>query len=92
MAHETEKFLFEDVDANYSRSELITGKPWATEPMRTGVRAATITCKNADCGHNWRATPGDGPDQFVPTMNAIHVTCPQCGAADTIHIGALLSP
>jgi hypothetical protein len=91
MAFETEKFRVEDVQWNYRRSEENTGKPWAGEPMRTGVRAATITCKNADCRHSWHATPGDGPDQFVPAMTAIHVTCPECGAADTIQIAALLN-
>jgi Zn finger protein HypA/HybF involved in hydrogenase expression len=75
---ESQKFRFSNIAHNYTRSDEISSFAKASIPV--GVRAADAKCNV--CGHAWRAP--QGADDFVAAINAIFVTCPACGADETI--------
>lgn len=54
--------------------------------VKVGVESARITCEI--CGEAWVARM-TGRGRFVPTIGAIVITCPECGATEAVRAGEL---
>lgn len=73
-------FLFDDLQWDTVRSRPI-GR--AERGLRTLV-AASVTCKQGDCGHQWEATRGKGVGDLDLVVGNVLVSCPACGVHEAI--------
>lgn len=53
----------------------------------SGIRSVAISC-NA-CTNNWIATEGEREGQFQSIADALWMSCPACGAEDSVPISSV---
>lgn len=77
---ESDRFLFEDLQWDSERSRSIGG---SGRVVRT-LAGASVTCKDANCGHQWHAVRGNGHGDLDLVPGNVLVSCPACGVQEGI--------
>lgn len=88
MVVKTEGFLINDVEWEYSENRENTGDiNRAPERFKKRIRSANIVCQA--CSNRWHATTGERPGQLRQIIGAVEITCPKCGAHESVQASLL---
>lgn len=81
-AVETDLFLVSDVQWKYTELQENTGSIDQSAMVKEAIRKADIQCRR--CSARWKAGEGSSPGQLRRIMGSVEITCPECGAYESV--------